>query len=218
MKSSPHGQRSRSLATQTAIMQATERLIAMHGAHNISIKHIVHEAGQKNESALQYHFKNLEGLISSIHRTRGEQIHQKRSELLEVLESSRRPLKLRDLCGLMVFPTFLLAKSDSSFRQYVTAFSQEIALADDSALSKASKSGAGGESGVRLGKLLRAALPHLDSKTYKARMDIAVRACSAAMGNRLRKREILQGPSADFFINNLIDSLEGLLNAPKSEI
>ena len=217
MNSASNGQQSRSFATRTALMEAAERLIAEHGLHGVSIKDIVREAGQKNESALQYHFKNLAGLVDAIHARRNEETRQKRSEMLAALEAAAGSPSVRDLCGLMVYPSFLLAKTDSKFRHYVAAFSHEIALAQNSALVRVSRSGGGGESGSRLGELLRAALSHLDEPVYRARMDLALRMCSAAMGNHVRQKNPLRGPSADFFINNLIDGLEGLLSAPVSD-
>lgn len=217
MNSVPNGQQTRSQATQVALMEAAEKLIAKNGIHNVSIKDIVREAGQKNESALQYHFKNLEGLVAAIHQRRNEQTQLKRGEMLDALTVSQPHPTLRELCEVMVYPSFVLAKSDKQFRQYVAAFSHEITLTNDSALTKISKSGGGGESGIRLGELLRSALPHLDETGYRGRMDLAVRMCSAAMGNHLRHKNPLKGPSADFFISNLIDALEGLLNAPMSE-
>ncbi|MDP6825515.1 MAG: helix-turn-helix domain-containing protein [Pseudomonadales bacterium] len=197
-------------------MEAAEKLIAQDGMQRVSIKDIVREAGQKNESALQYHFQNLPGLVDAIHQQRNTQIHQKRAELLAELESTGKALTLRDLCGLMVYPTFLLTRTDPQFRNYVAAFSHEIVLAKDSALILVSKTAGGGKSGARLGELLRRALSHLDEATYRARMDLAVRMSSAAMGNHLRQKKLLKGQAADFFVNNLADALEGLLNAPVS--
>jgi AcrR family transcriptional regulator len=82
MKDPLNGQQSRSIATQMALMKAAEKLIAEKGIHNVSISQIVKEAGQKNESALQYHFKNLQGLINAIHHMRSDQTRLKRTELL----------------------------------------------------------------------------------------------------------------------------------------
>ncbi len=216
MTSAPNGQKVRSLTTQTALMDAAETLIANKGVHNVSIKDIVREAGQKNESVLQYHFKNLQGLVDAIHKRRHMQTHLKRAQMLEELEGIKSRLKLRDLCELMVYPTFSLAKTDKQFRNYVAAFSHEIVLSDDSALEKVSKSGGGGDSGLRLGGLLRESLPHLDDRTYRSRMDLAVRMCSAAIGNHMRNKGPMKGPTAEFFISNLIDALEGLLGAQSS--
>ena len=68
MNSPPNGQQLRSLATQTALMDAAETLIANNGAHRVTIKDIVREAGQKNESVLQYHFKNISSSVQKLHR------------------------------------------------------------------------------------------------------------------------------------------------------
>ena len=216
MNSPPNGQQLRSLATQTALMDAAETLIANNGAHRVTIKDIVREAGQKNESVLQYHFRNIQGLIAAIHQRRNQQIREKRAQMLKKLEGSKSKLTLHDLCELMVYPTFSLAKTDNQFRHYAAAFSHEIVLSEDSALTKVSKSGGGGKSGMKVGDLLRQALPHLDTATYQARMELAVRMCSAAVSNHMRNKRPTKGPAADFFISNLVDALEGLLIAKPS--
>ena len=53
----------RTVATRIRLMRAMEKLCAQHGVENVTVRAVVEEAGQKNESALQYHFKNLKGLI-----------------------------------------------------------------------------------------------------------------------------------------------------------
>ena len=76
---------SRGEATRQSLMRAAERLFAEKGANNVTIREIVETAGQKNESALQYHFKNLEGLIAATHRYRDAQIVAVRSRCLDEL-------------------------------------------------------------------------------------------------------------------------------------
>jgi AcrR family transcriptional regulator len=208
--------KSRSLATQQSLREAAEKLIAKKGIQNVSIKEIVREAGQKNESALQYHFKNLQGLIAAIHAERSQQTHEKRAELLADLESLETKPALRDLCRLMVLPTFILAKSDLKYRRYVTSFSHELALTEDSALVKVQKEGGGGASGKHTGELLRIALAHLDEQSYRQRMDIAIRTTAIVMGRHARQKSAFRGPQSELFLSNLIDALEGLLSAPVS--
>jgi len=217
MTSTPNGQKARSLSTQRSLMDAAEKLIARQGPHGVSIKDIVREAGQKNESALQYHFKNLQGLIDALHRRRHVQTHEQRARLLEALLERTRDPSLRDLCELMVIPAFSMTQTDRGYRSYVAAFGHEIALADDSAYNRVSRTGGGGESGQQTGELLRRALPRLDEKTFRARMDLAVRMSSAAISQHARKKTGTRGADPDFFISNLIDALEGLLSAPVSD-
>jgi len=213
----PDSRQPRSETTQIALMEAAEKLIAEHGAHHVTLKDIVIEAGQKNPSALQYHFKNLQGLLDAIHTRRSKQTQKKRAEMIAELERSKRAMKLRDLCELMIMPSFLLARSDIKYRNYVIAFSFEIVTSRDSALDAATKIGGGGESGAQLGVLLREALPHLDDKIYRTRMDLAVRTCSAAMGSYFQQKAPMRGPRAEFFLTSVVDSLEGMLSAPVSK-
>ena len=66
-------------------MSAAEKLIAEHGIHNVTIRNIVSAAGQKNESVLQYHFKNLSGLLDALHAVRNTELEQRRTAVLEAL-------------------------------------------------------------------------------------------------------------------------------------
>ena len=122
MNSTTDGQKARSNTTQKGLMRAAEKLISEKGIHQVSIREIVSEAGQKNESALQYHFKNLQGLLVAIHKERNQQTQAKRQELLDELLAQDNAPSLRDLCRIMVMPTYLLAKADTKFRRYIAAF------------------------------------------------------------------------------------------------
>jgi len=216
-KQTVDGQKARSLATQTALMEAAEKLVARDGMQAISIKAIMREAGQKNESALQYHFKNLNGLITAIHRKRSAEIHEKRAELLDKLLTSGSEPEVSDLCRMMVMPTFQLAQQDAKFRRYVAGFSHQVALAQNSAFDVVRRSGGGGESGAKTGELLRQALPHLDDDAFRQRMDLAARLCASAMSHQATRKNAFKGPAADLFVSHLVDALHGLLTAPVSD-
>ena len=62
--------RTRSDATKRGLMGAAERLIADKGIENVTIRQIVSAAGQKNQSALQYHFQSMQGLIEALRNER----------------------------------------------------------------------------------------------------------------------------------------------------
>ena len=129
-------------------MDAAEALIAEKGLENVSIRAIVAKAGQKNESALQYHFQNFQGLIAAIHARRSAETQTRRAELVATLLATEEQPGLRELCTLMVQPSFDLARGSVSFRRYVKAFGHELALSESSALMRATQhGGGGGESG-----------------------------------------------------------------------
>ncbi|MDA0977757.1 MAG: helix-turn-helix domain containing protein [Proteobacteria bacterium] len=216
MNSQPDGQRNRSTATQQALKLATEKLIAEKGLANVTIREIVREAGQRNESALQYHFRNFQGLIAAIQASRKEETQAKREELLDNLLKETEHPSLRDLCALMVMPTYLLAKASPEYRRFVVGFSHEIALTTESALALVTRHGAGGRSGQELGELLRRTLTHLNEPAYRQRMDSAIRLASISMGHHARQRNAFRGQRGDYFVSSLIDALVGLLSAPVS--
>ena len=112
----------RTVATRTRLMRAMERLCAQHGVENVTVRAVVEAAGQKNESALQYHFKNREGLIHAIHKSRFVQTQEKRRELLTRCLAKNSTPSVRELCKLMVDPTFQLCRTDAGYRQWIKAF------------------------------------------------------------------------------------------------
>jgi AcrR family transcriptional regulator len=208
------GQKSRSFATQKALMLAAEKLIAENGIKNVSIKEIVKTAGQKNESALQYHFKNFQGLVKALQDFRSEEIRERRELILEELLKETKKPKLRDLCRLMVLPSFQLCQSSVEHRRFVIGFSHGVTMTENSAMEVVGKFGGRGTSGQRTRRLLRDALPHLDEISYRQRMDSAIRLCTASMNHHARQKQAFKGDNAAFFLNSLLDSLEGLLKAP----
>jgi AcrR family transcriptional regulator len=207
--------RARGEATRKALMRAAEQLIADAGIENVSMRDIVTAAGQKNESALQYHFKNLQGLINAIHASRDRETQAKRAALLQVLSEQTSNPSLRDICKLMVAPAFLLARSKPDFRRYIRAFGHEITLTEKSAVAFVNRKG--GEGAREIGEILRSALRHLDEAAYQRRLDGALRFIAASMVHQAYQKNAFRGAQADLFFSSLLDALVGLLSAPQSE-
>ncbi|NKB98247.1 MAG: TetR family transcriptional regulator [Pseudomonadales bacterium] len=216
MQKTIDNRRVRSEMTKSALMRAAEKLIAEVGVENVSIREIVAAAGQKNESALQYHFKNLTGLLNAIHIERSQQVQEKRAELLNTAHAETPDLSLRQLCSLMVEPSFQLARRSVDFRRYVKAFGHELALTDASPLDVATQHGGGGRSGKQIGQMIKDVLPNLDDQDYGDRMDAAVILCSASMYRQARRKNAFRGKQSDLFLHSLIDALVGLLSASVS--
>jgi AcrR family transcriptional regulator len=195
-------------------MRAAEKLIASKGLENVTIREIVEAAGQKNESALQYHFKNLTGLVAQIHASRDAEIHAMRTQKIEQLSGETGKPTLREVARLMVEPTFLLAKSKPDFRQYVKAFGHEIALTDQSALKIVRRGG--GSTDSEINRLLRSVMPSLNRAAYDRRLESAVRFLASSMYHQARQPNAFKGDQAEVFFSSLVDALVGLLGAPES--
>ena len=212
VKAVKDNRQSRTEMTRHALMRAAEKLIAERGIENVSIRDIVTTAGQKNESALQYHFDNRQGLINALKTQRNDEVEGQRSELLQQLLAQSTTPTLREICNVMVRPAFNLAQSNPDFRRYIKAFGHEITLAQNSAVRAVSK----GKADAEVGILLRKELSHLDEAAYRARLDGAIRFISASMVHPAKQKNAFRGAQAEVFFNSLLDALSGLLNAPES--
>ena len=90
------------------ILETAERLYALHGIDGVSIRQINSEAGQKNGSAVHYHFGSRDGLIDAILALRTGVRDQLRLEMLDALkEASQDQLPdVRGVAEAMVRPQF----------------------------------------------------------------------------------------------------------------
>ena len=205
---------SRGEATRLALMRAAEKLIAENGSSNVTIREILEAAGQKNESALQYHFKNMAGLVAATHRFRDEQIVEARMICLAELAAKPQPPALRDIAHVMVSPTFSLAREHSDFRRYIRAFSLQLASGEGRALLSVRKNA--GNTDAQIAALLRRALPHLDANGYERRLEAAIRFASVSMHAHSQQSNAFRGKTSDLFFESLLDGLVGLLSAEES--
>lgn len=204
----------RTVDTRNRLMRAMEKLSAQKGSENVTVKELIEEAGQKNESALQYHFGSKEGLLAAIHKSRFAQTQTKRREMLtESLAGDTSP-SLRDLCYLMVGPTFQLCKSDPGHKQWAKAWG-----AKNAALIRPSLEEEAVDEGNSLQiiiKLLRESLPHLDDSMFEIRYLNVVRFSNLSMSNQAREKGGFSGEIADLFLSNLLDLLVGMFMAEVS--
>ena len=207
----------RSDATKNALMRAAERLIAQCGMENVSISDIVVAAEQKNQSALQYHFTNLSGLIDAILLTRSEQTHNRLAELIQTLLTESDNPTVREICMLMVYPAYSLARENPDYQCYIKAFGHQLMLSETSLLPMVRRHGGGGSSGIQTGEMLRNALPHLQEGDFERRIEAAIRLCSASMYHHARQKDAFIGEQSELFLHSLVDAIVGLLSGSVSD-
>lgn len=68
--------------TRQSLLQAAEKLFALHGVDGASVRAITQEAGA-NLAAVNYHFGSKEGLVQEMFRSRLEPLNLERLQLLE---------------------------------------------------------------------------------------------------------------------------------------
>lgn len=77
------GERSR-----IALIEAAERLFAERGIESVSLRDIAAAAGQRNNSAAQYHFGDRQGLVAAVYAHRMAVVNDRRHDRLDALEAA----------------------------------------------------------------------------------------------------------------------------------
>lgn len=90
--------------TRTKIVLAAERLFAERGLAAVPLRDIVAAAGQRNSSAIQYHFGPRPDLVAAVFQYRMSQINERRLELLAEMHAGGRSADARSLVEALVRP------------------------------------------------------------------------------------------------------------------
>ncbi|GAB2658340.1 TetR family transcriptional regulator [Nocardia goodfellowii] len=91
------------------LIVAAERLIAERG-QAVPLRDIAAAAGQRNNSAIQYHFGSRDGLIEAVVEYRLATLEVRRLELLAEQAGSGRPPGVHGLLEALVLPMFELGE------------------------------------------------------------------------------------------------------------
>ncbi|HEY4460653.1 MAG TPA: helix-turn-helix domain-containing protein [Pseudonocardiaceae bacterium] len=85
------------------LMDAAVRLYAEHGFAGVSIRQICDAAGQRNNSVVQYHFRNRDGLIKAIVARHLGSVHRYRNAMTAALANKPETTR-RDRIACLVLP------------------------------------------------------------------------------------------------------------------
>jgi AcrR family transcriptional regulator len=108
----PRGDRTRS-----KLLDAATELFAARGVASVSLSEITDKAGQRNASALHYHFGSREGLIAALMERHVPGIRARRSELLQI--AIDRPGDARAAAEAVVVPNGELLDGDWRARAFL---------------------------------------------------------------------------------------------------
>lgn len=85
------------------LLRSAGRLIAERGLEGVSFREISREAGQRNATALQYHFGDRERMLRALMQLHAERVAVRRQTLLDHYRG-RADLTLREVATVLISP------------------------------------------------------------------------------------------------------------------
>jgi AcrR family transcriptional regulator len=199
-------------ATQTRarLLREAERQFARHGVYQATLRDITEAAGQRNVSALNYHFGSRDGIVVEILRRHGDPLDVARGELLdEPIDAMPTAALVR---ALLVPLSGELRRADG--RDYLRIVAQLTsrfpAWRMDDPLTPSNLQ--------RILDVLESRANSPDSAVRRDRVVNVIMLMMAAMAERARLIDRRRSPELDdaAFVDNLTDMIVGALEAEPS--
>lgn len=86
------------------LVSAAERLLATQGLEGVALSEITAAAGQRNKSAIQYHFGSRDGLVRAVIDKHRPGVEEARNRLLDEIETESGPPTLIEVVQALVLP------------------------------------------------------------------------------------------------------------------
>jgi AcrR family transcriptional regulator len=201
--------------TKARLLGAGERLFARDGIHRARLRELNALAGQRNSSALHYHFGSRRGLVDAILLAHQSAIDASLRSRLDELGAGTRPVAVRDLVEAVIRP---LAREleTASGRDFLRIVPQLLP-----AMSAGLRSGRPEpitpETG-RLLALLDRAMEPLPTDVRRERLVAYALLLTSVLADRAHQVETGQPQvlDAEQFVAHLVDIVTAALTAPST--
>ncbi len=209
----------RSARTRARLIVVAERLFAERGVNSVSLNTITTAAGQKNRSALQYHFGNRDGLLQAIIDRHARRVHALRETYMLSPELADQPPAAAAARGLII-PLARYIVDEPSGAMYVKILSQ-LAAMNSRLINPATRSGLSFQEEALLREVLLLALAHLGKAEAQRRLFIVVGITFHSLADICRVHAAADKAPAladrEALFEQLALGIEALLRAPASE-
>lgn len=197
-----------STATKERLLREAERLFARHGLYRVTVREITQAAGQRNVSAVNYHFGSREGVLDAILVRHGDPTDDERGKLLVALGEGA---STRDLMAALILPYGAHLQSAEG-RDYLRIVAQ---MTTAFGAWREDRPGTGPRVREILA-MLETRPPEVPEPIRRERVVEMIMLMTAAMAERARAIEsgealVIDEPT---FLANLTDVLVGVLEAP----
>jgi len=206
------------VATRARIVSAAERLFAERGIDATTLAQINKAANQRNRSAVQYHFGKKEGVIHAILDKHTPGIELRRHAMLDEIETGGPPT-LRDFAEALVLPVAEKLNDPDGGRAFLRLNAQLIGHPSFSLLTLHTQRINRGTD--RLNRLIAANAPDWPKALWVPRWLLLIGLLFHGMADYAHLLEAggaeSEAPPRGLFVNNLIDSVIAILEAPVSK-
>lgn len=200
--------------TRQRLIDEAERLFGDHGLHGVTLRDINKAAGQRNESALHYHFGSKHALIMAIMQHHASGIDKRRTVLIDNLCASGRSRDLHAIIEATLMPMVEILDQPDGV-SFIRFMAQVINDPDYDLSEIARRSDLPGL--TKAMSLISENLAHLPAEisAFRTRSLIEQTVMSLAIWSR-RAGNAPQPETRALLGANLIDALYGFLSAPVS--
>lgn len=188
--------------TREELIRAATRLLARRGIHGLTVRELHEAAGQRNASALQYHFGSRDGLLRAIVERHQEPIDAARASWLE------RATDLRGHVEALVEPLAesLRTQAGRDYLQIIAQVMAEAGLRDPLP--------AGPPNARRCVEVMVDSLDDLPEDVRITRVANVVLFVTDALAHRARRVDARRAPlEHEAFVADLVTSVVGALTA-----
>jgi len=203
-------------STREALLDAAAQLFAERGIDNVSIAEIVRTAGQRNASAVHYHFGSRDEVLRAVLARHVPDIAGRRQELLAVARA-RPASDARSAAEAIVRPVTEFAQRGWRERAYLQIGSELTGAIDRTTPEIAELMTR--TVGQAAWSALRQRCPGVPADLWRQRREICIVFIGRAAADRARLLDGIDSEkrhavlSDDRFVDNLIDMVLGAMTA-----
>jgi AcrR family transcriptional regulator len=200
-------------ATRQRLVDAAEALFAERGIDGVSLREVNAAAGQRNATALQYHFDDRAGLLRAVLAKHHRDVEARRHALLDEYEAAGQA-DLRVLAAALVRPVAAELANPDGGRHYLRIMAQLVNRPD---VSFPRTDGRGRSHPVDSTDRWRALVAPLLPEVAVNRLHRRFTAIRIMFVELARRAESAPGRDDRLFTSHLIDLVAAILAAPLSE-
>ncbi|WP_342659811.1 TetR/AcrR family transcriptional regulator [Rhodococcus ruber] len=201
--------------SRRALVEVAEKLYATRGIDGVSLRDIAAAAGHRNNSAVQYHFGDRDGLLRAIFRSRMSAINDMRRDHLDELDRQGRGEDVRALveAGIRPLTDFLASAPEAThYARFLARVSPSVDFFGD-------EFAALWDANAEIVRRLTRLLPHLSPRTAVERIDLVFNMSVSALAIFEQRQDDgipVVRAGFDETVEHLIDMAVGALQAEDS--